>query len=53
MEGVSSQFLNGDIAQLHVAAGMPTGWYAALTLYYHNANGQFAQAYNLAIVVPN
>ncbi len=53
VEGVSSQLLNGDIAQAHVLAGMPSGWYAVITLYYDNARGQFAQEYVAYIVAPN
>lgn len=53
VEGVSSQFLSGDIAVAHVAAGSPAGWYAAITLFYDNAFGAFSQTYNVAIVAPN
>lgn len=51
--GVSSQFLNVDIAQQHIGAGFPSGWYAAITLFYDNAFGAFSQTYNVAIVAPN
>lgn len=47
------QLLNVDIAQQHIAAGYPTGWYAAVTLFYDNAFGAFSQTYNVAIVAPN
>lgn len=53
VQGVSSQFLNVDIAQAHILAGMPSGWYAVITLYYDNARGQFAQEYIAYIVAPN
>lgn len=53
VEGVSSQLLNVDIAQAHILAGMPSGWYAVITLYYDNARGQFAQEYVAYIVAPN
>ncbi len=51
--GLSSQLLNVSVAQAHVAAGFPAGWYAALTLYYENARGRFEQEYVFYLVVPN
>lgn len=53
VEGISSQFLSGDIAQAHALAGTPVGWYAVVTLYYDNARGSFEEEYTLYIVVPN
>lgn len=49
----SLQLLNVDIAQQHRDANYPTGWYAAVTLFYDNAFGAFSQTYNVAIVAPN
>ncbi len=51
--GIQDQFLNGDIVTMHILAGQPTGWYADVTLFYDNANGEFEQTYRLNIVVPN
>lgn len=51
--GIQDQFLNGDIALLHQLSGFPTGWYADITLYYHNAFGEFEETYRAYIVVPN
>lgn len=50
---VSSQLLNADIAQLHINAGFPTGWYADVTFFGHNGTGQFEETYRVNIVAPN
>ena len=51
--GRTTQLLNVDVAQAHVAAGFPSGWYAVVTLYYENARGTFQQEYVFYIAVPN
>jgi len=44
---VQNQFLNAVIIEQHIAAGMPTGWYADVTLFYYNAFGEFEEIYRL------
>lgn len=50
---ISSQLLNAGIAQAHILAGFPTGWYADITFYGHNSLGQFEETYRVNIVAPN
>jgi hypothetical protein len=50
---ISSQLLNADIALKHIDADMPTGWYADITFYGHNAYGEFEETYRVNIVAPN
>lgn len=51
--GAQDQFLNASIVLQHIDAGMPVGWYAAITLYYDNAYGSFEETYRAYIVSPN
>ena len=50
---VSTQIFNAGIAQLHIDAGFPTGWYADITFFGHNGAGQFEETYRVNIVAPN
>jgi len=50
---ISSQLLNADIVEAHLLAGTPTGWYADITFYGHNAYGEFEETYRVNIVAPN
>lgn len=50
---VQNQFLNADIVEKHLDALSPAGWYAAVTLFYDNALGEFEETYRINIMAPN
>lgn len=50
---IGSQLLNADIIEAHILAGMPTGWYADITFFGHNAYGEFEETYRVNITAPN
>ncbi len=53
VEGMGNQLLNVDIAMDHIAAGYPSGWFARVTIYGHNAYGAFEDQHIINIVAPN
>jgi len=50
---IQNQFLNADIIEAHMAEDQASGWFADITLYYNNVNGEFEETYRVNIVVPN
>lgn len=52
-EQMQSQLLNAGIAEMHITAGFPTGWYADLTFYGHRGGVEFREVYRVNIVAPN
>lgn len=52
-ESMGNQLLNADIAMMHVMAGYPSGWFARVTIYGHNAHGAFEDMHVVNIVAPN
>lgn len=53
IENMANQLLNADIAQAHILAGFPAGWFARLTIYGHNVYGPFEDDHIINIVAPN
>lgn len=52
-EEMQSQLLNVGIAQQHITAGFPTGWYADITFVGHRGGLDFQEVYRVNIVAPN